>query len=487
MLLYGHYDVVAAGDEAKWDSPPFEATERDGAIFGRGTADSKSNILVHVGALRAWEGKPPVGIKILIEGQEEVGSALETPATLEPFRADAIARRGRGQHPPGRAVADRRPPRRRAGLRRGADARQREALAASSAAPLPTRSSRSCTRSPPCTTRTATSPSRACAATPGRARRGPTTSSAQLAEMEPGHAVPRHGGLGERLSTGPAITVIGIDVPSVDGAVNAVSPYARARLNVRVHPEQDAAEAQAAVIRHLEEARPFGIPLRCTGGDTGNGFAAATTGPAYEAALGAFETAWGSEPKLIATGGSIPLVKALSEAAPDAEILLYGTTDGFANIHGPNERVLVDEFEKTVLAETLFFQEYAERAKDHDERRRDRSAGAGEPEPEKKGFQFPSTMTVLIIVTFLVWLAAFLIPSGTYERDESGVPAPGSYRQIDSPQDFGERVGDFFLAPGQRPLRPAEPGDGLRRPVRRRAASSAPSACSRSCSRSARS
>ena len=68
-------------------------------------------------------------------------------------------------------------------------------------------------------------------------------------------------------------------------------------------------------------------------------------------------------------------------------------------------------------------------------------------EPEKKGFQFPSTMTVLILVTLLVWIAAFLIPSGTYERDEAGVPEPGSYREIDSPQDFGERVGDFFLAP----------------------------------------
>ena len=170
------------------------------------------------------------------------------------------------------------------------------------------------------------------------------------------------GALPDRVWSGPAITVIGIDVPSVDGAVNAVSPHARARLNVRVHPEQDAREAQAAVIRHLEAARPFGIPLEVTGGDTGDGFAAATDGPAYEAAFGAFATAWGTEPKLIATGGSIPLVKALSEAAPDAEILLYGTTDGFANIHGPNERVLVDEFERAVLAEALFFQEYASRA-----------------------------------------------------------------------------------------------------------------------------
>jgi uncharacterized ion transporter superfamily protein YfcC len=68
-------------------------------------------------------------------------------------------------------------------------------------------------------------------------------------------------------------------------------------------------------------------------------------------------------------------------------------------------------------------------------------------EPEKKGFQFPSTMTVLILVTLLVWIAAFLIASGTYEHDETGVPTPGSYREIASPQDFGERVGDFFLAP----------------------------------------
>jgi uncharacterized ion transporter superfamily protein YfcC len=74
------------------------------------------------------------------------------------------------------------------------------------------------------------------------------------------------------------------------------------------------------------------------------------------------------------------------------------------------------------------------------------STTSAEPE-RKKGFQFPSTMTVLVLVTLLVWVAAFLIPSGAYDRDESGVPAPGSYERIDSPQDFGERTGDLFLAP----------------------------------------
>ena len=74
VLLYGHYDVVPPGDASKWTSPPFEPIERHGALYGRGTSDSKANVLAHVGALRAFGGKPPVGIKIVIEGQEETGS-----------------------------------------------------------------------------------------------------------------------------------------------------------------------------------------------------------------------------------------------------------------------------------------------------------------------------------------------------------------------------------------------------------------------------
>ena len=84
VLLYSHYDVVAAGDEALWSSPPFEPTERDGAIYGRGAADSKANVIAHVGALRAFDGRPPVGIKLVIEGQEEVGGGA-----LDDLPADA--------------------------------------------------------------------------------------------------------------------------------------------------------------------------------------------------------------------------------------------------------------------------------------------------------------------------------------------------------------------------------------------------------------
>jgi acetylornithine deacetylase/succinyl-diaminopimelate desuccinylase-like protein len=176
-----------------------------------------------------------------------------------------------------------------------------------------------------------------------------------LAEVADGQPLIGTGSLGSRVWSGPGITVIGIDVPSVDDAVNAVSPYARAKLNVRVHPEQDAADAQAAVMRHLAKQQPFGIKLQVHPGATGNGFAARTSSAAYEAAREAWSAAWGAPTVTIGAGGSIPLVSSLQQAVPDADILMVGTTDGFANIHGPNERVLLDEFEKATLAEADLF------------------------------------------------------------------------------------------------------------------------------------
>ena len=101
--MYSHYDVVSPGDESKWTSPPFEPEERHGALFGCGASDSKANVMAHVGALRAWGGKPPVGIKVVIEGQEEVGSAFNTYPPLEPerFRCDAMVIADMGSVRPG--------------------------------------------------------------------------------------------------------------------------------------------------------------------------------------------------------------------------------------------------------------------------------------------------------------------------------------------------------------------------------------------------
>jgi acetylornithine deacetylase/succinyl-diaminopimelate desuccinylase-like protein len=360
VLLYSHYDVVPVGDESKWESPPFEATERDDAIYGRGTADTKSNILMHIGALRAWDGKPPVGIKIVIEGMEEVGSAFSTfpPSHPDLFAADAMVIGDMGSFRPGVPTLT-------VALRGMAMVTVEVRTLAG-----PKHSGQFGGAAPDALLALL----RALAslhdehgdvAVPGLRRDEWTGASysdeefRELAEIEGGMPFVGTGGLGERIWTGPAVTVTGIDVLPVDRAVNAVVPYARAKVSLRVHPEQDPLEAQAALVGYLEGLHPFGVTLTVHALETGQGFAAATSGPAYEAARAALAAAWGSETVSFASGGSIPLVSALQEAVPAAEMLLLGTTDGFANIHAPNERVLLDEFEKATLAEADFFGRYA--------------------------------------------------------------------------------------------------------------------------------
>lgn len=85
--------VTDTGDLALWDTDPFEPVQRDGAVYGRGTADSKANIVSILGALRLFDGEPPVTVRIVLEGQEEFGSPFDfyPPKDPERFRAAAMA------------------------------------------------------------------------------------------------------------------------------------------------------------------------------------------------------------------------------------------------------------------------------------------------------------------------------------------------------------------------------------------------------------
>ena len=361
VLLYSHYDVVGAGDESEWKTEPFEPTEIDGKLYGRGAADTKSNILMHVGALRAWGGNPPVGIKICIEGYEEIGSGqlLSYPATdPELFGADTLVIGDMGSISPGTPTlttalrgmgnviieAHTLESGKHSGQYGGAAPDALLALIQAIATLHDEHGN---------------------VAVEGLKRNpwdGPAQPEEQFRDLGTvldGVPLIGTGDLGSRVWSGPAITVIGVDVPSVDKALNAVNPHARAVLNVRVHPEQDAVEAQAAVIEHLQDVKPFGIEIDVQPGPTGNGFAAKTGGPAYRAAEAAWEAAWGADVMFAGSGGSIPIVSALAEALPNAEALLLGTADGYANIHGPNERVVLSEFENAVVAEADFFGRYA--------------------------------------------------------------------------------------------------------------------------------
>lgn len=363
ILLYSHYDVVPAGDEAAWNTPPFTAVESDGAIFGRGSADSKSNVIAHFGAIKAWGSELPVGIKLLIEGQEEVGGgALHTLPKDRPelVQADAMIIGDMGSLRPGL-------PTHTISLRGMANVTVEVDTLDS-----PKHSGQFGGAAPDALIVLLQALSSLHNADGDVAVEGllrePWTGGGsdelefrELAGVLEGLPLQGTGDLGSRVWSGPAITVIGIDAPPVDAAVNAVQAHARATINVRVHPRQDAEDAQQAVIRHLEALSPFGVALRVSAGATGNGFAAQTSGPAYEAATEVWSSVWGQDVVTAGVGGSIPFVTDLQDAVPHAEVLLVGTTDGYANIHGPNERVLLDEFERAVLAEADFFGLYAAR------------------------------------------------------------------------------------------------------------------------------
>lgn len=360
VLLYSHYDVQPPGDERLWLSPPFEPTPVEGGLRARGIADDKSNVIAHLGMLRAYGGRPPVGVKIVFEGQEEYGSAFDTypPTDPERFACDAMVVADLGNLRPGTPTLT-------TGLRGAA-----EVVVEVRTLQEPRHSGEFGGAAPDALLTLLTALStlhdvHGDVAVEGLRREEWTGTTytedefRELAGVLQGVPLTGSGSLGERLWSGPAITVIGVDAPSVDHAASAVVPYARAKLNLRFHPRQDPHEAQGRLVDHLRALRPFGVPLTVTPGDTGPGYEASTEGPAYRAARDALERAWGGEASYVATGGSIPLVNGLARAAPNAEVLLFGAQDSMCNLHAPNERVLFSELRDTVVAMCAFVENYA--------------------------------------------------------------------------------------------------------------------------------
>ncbi|GGO50317.1 MULTISPECIES: M20/M25/M40 family metallo-hydrolase [Streptomyces] len=365
VLLYGHYDVQPPGDEKLWKSPPFEPTPVEDTGHGaglraRGIADDKSNVIAHVGLLRAYGGRPPVGVKIVVEGQEEYGSAFDDYPPTDParFACDAMVIADLGNLRPGTPTLT-------TGLRGAA-----EVVVEARTLDEPRHSGEFGGAAPDAllallkALATLHDVHGDVAVEGLRREEWSGTSYTEeefraLAGVREGMPLIGSGSLGERLWSGPAITVIGLDAPSVEHAASAVVPYARAKLNLRFHPRQDPREARERLVEHLRSLRPFGVPLTVTPGDTGPGYEAATGGPAYSAALTALKEAWGEEASYVATGGSIPLVNGLAQAAPGAEVLLFGAQDSMCNLHAPNERVLLGELRDTVVALGAFVREYA--------------------------------------------------------------------------------------------------------------------------------
>lgn len=362
VLLYAHYDVQPGGDPDLWVSPPFEPTIRDGRMYGRGAADDKSGVVIHAAVMRAFDGKPPCTVRVIVEGEEEWGGPFEDYPRTHPevFAADAIV------------VAD-------VGNARIAEPTLTTALRGMAAVTVECRTLEGAVHSgmfggP--------APDALMSlimllATLRDPQTGETTVEGidgfewdgaqydedmfrELAGVLPDQPLVGQGTVASRLFSEPVVNVTGLDAPAVEGAINAVIPSARARVSLRVPPGRDAVAARDALIRHLETHAPWGVKVTVTPEAVGQGVRVATDGPAYAAAREAMELAYGKPAEEIGAGGSIPLIDSLREAVPDAEILLFGAQDPMARIHAPNESVDLDELQRAVLAQAEFIERFAQ-------------------------------------------------------------------------------------------------------------------------------
>ncbi|GAA3368755.1 dipeptidase [Streptomyces antimycoticus] len=365
VLLYAHYDVQPPLDEAAWHTPPFELTERDGRWYGRGAADCKGGVIMHLTALRALkeQGGVPVNVKMIVEGSEEQGTGgLERYAEAHPelLTADTIVIGDTGNF--------------RVGL------------------PTVTATLRGMTllRVSVETLEGNLHSGQFGGAAPDalaalirvldslRAEDGSTTVKGLEADAEwdglqypeeafrndakvlDGVGLVGSGTVADRIWARPAVTVIGIDCPPVVGATPSVQASARALISLRVPPGVDAAEANRLLAEHLRSSVPWGARLSLEQVGQGQPFRADTTSPAYAAMREAMRLAYdGQEMAIAGQGGSIPLCNTLASLYPEAEILLIGLSEPEAQIHAVNESVSPQELEKLSLTEALFLGMYA--------------------------------------------------------------------------------------------------------------------------------
>ena len=361
VLLYAHHDVQPPGDEADWRSPPFEPTERDGRLFGRGSCDDKAGIALHQSALLAHDGRPPVDVKVFIEGEEEQGSP-NLDAFLERYgedlRADVIVLADATNW---RAGVPGLTTRLRGLVDCVIEVRTLDHAVHSGmyGGPFPD---------------ALTAMARILATLHDEdgnvAIEGLTSSPTDpldLTEEEireqagavDGLRTIGRGALTERLWTRPAVSVLGIDAPRVREAANILVPMARAKVSLRLPPGQEPGPAMEALVRHLDSNAPWGVKVTVTPGASAWPFEVRADGPVFDAARSAFREAWEREPVDIGAGGTIPFVKAFADAFPDAAILLSGVEDPDGRAHGADESLLLDDFRKTCLAQALLLRNLA--------------------------------------------------------------------------------------------------------------------------------
>lgn len=359
ILLYAHHDVQPPGDRSLWNSEPFVAEEREGRLYGRGSADDKAGIMAHLAAYSAvtqvlGDGFG-LGVTFFFEGEEEAGSPtfrtfLEEHQEL--LRADVIVVADSSNWKVGVPALT-------TSLRglvdgtfevRVLDHAVHSGMFGGPVLDAPTLLSRLIAT---------LHDDEGNVAVAGLVARDDV--AVDLAEEDyrtdasvlDGVKLAGSGTIASRLWTKPALSIIGMDVPSVDVASNTLIPAARAKFSMRLAPGQDPGSAMDALKTHVESHAPFGAKVTFTPGERGNAFSTDTSSAAARVALWALGESWGVQPVEMGIGGSIPFIADLMDVYPDVQILVTGVEDPDSRAHSANESLHIGDFRHAVLAEAL--------------------------------------------------------------------------------------------------------------------------------------
>jgi acetylornithine deacetylase/succinyl-diaminopimelate desuccinylase-like protein len=378
LLLYAHYDVQPVGREELWTTRPFEPSVRNGRLYGRGAADDKGGAMMHLAALNSYlraSGAIPVNVKVLIEGEEEVGSAnLEKLLTGHRglLAADAVVIADSENFDTGH-------PSLTASLR-GIVTVTVEVRSLSSSVhsgtwggPLP-------------------DPVLALAkmlaalvddqgrpAVPGLTDRVRFLSAEERkgldglpfdqetyrkqAKMVDGVSIV--GGtesVYEKMWYLPSIAVNAFEASSRKQAANIINGSAWARVGVRIVPDMDPAETQVRLKEHLIRMAPWGVQVDVRFESPAHWWRTDSSGPVFEAALSALEKGYGRKPAVVGAGGSIPFVRTITEILGGVPALLIGVGDPYSAAHSENESLAISDWESACRSIIHLFAEIGERA-----------------------------------------------------------------------------------------------------------------------------
>ena len=373
LLLYAHHDVQPAGDEEKWATKPFEPTEKDGRLFGRGAADDKAGILVHVAAIDSWmktAGALPVNVKIVIEGEEEAGSGslgdfLKKHKDL--LQADAIVLTDTGNFETGLPSITT--------ALRGivvvtveVKALKQPVHSGMWGGPVPDPTLALCKILARLSNDDGT------INIPGLYEKvKPLTDDEKLsiaslptddalfrkqAGMLPG--VELLGGGRPPWETNwrqPSLSVNAFQASSKKDARNIICDSAWARVGIRLVPDLDRKEIGKLLTEALQKDPPWGVQVEVHFEGDGGWWYTDTKAPAFQAAMKALRDGYGAEPVTIGCGGSIPFVEPFSRELGGVPALLIGVEDPYSNAHSENESLHLGDFVKATKSAIRFYAE----------------------------------------------------------------------------------------------------------------------------------